>query len=70
MVGNPPVGQVWVTPTAQVGGQLRRRVYYLPSVPRIFELLWNMEHELFMIRRHMAPMLTAVRSKKNPQKTQ
>ena len=63
VVGSPPIDQVWVTPTAGADGQLRRRAYYLPSVPRVVRLLGDMEHELFMIGRHTAPMITAVRSK-------
>ncbi|KAK3365043.1 hypothetical protein B0T24DRAFT_670482, partial [Lasiosphaeria ovina] len=61
VVGRPHVDQVWVTPTARVDGQLRRSVYYLPSVPRMVKLLENMEHELLMIGRHTVPMLNAVR---------
>ncbi|KAK0745741.1 hypothetical protein B0T18DRAFT_488470, partial [Schizothecium vesticola] len=59
VVGSPPVDQVWVTTTAQADGQLRRRAYYLPSVPRVVRLLGDMEHELFMIGRRTVPMITA-----------
>ncbi|KAK0703120.1 hypothetical protein B0T26DRAFT_756684 [Lasiosphaeria miniovina] len=60
VVGRPPFDQVWVTETARVDGRRRRSVYYLPSNPRIFELLENMEHDLLMIGRHTHPTLLAV----------
>jgi hypothetical protein len=63
VVGSPPVDQVWVTPTARVDGQLRRRVYYLPSVPHMVGFLEDLKHELLMIVENVTPMLIAVRTR-------